>query len=180
MPALLSEIRLKALMDRSLAGDAGAHTELLAELAEPLARYFRRRMSRTEDVEDLVQETLLAIHMKRETYDPSQLVTVWVFAIARYKLIDCYRRSRLTNALSLDSVETLFAAEDDHGANERDVAQLLAGLPVKQADAIRCMRVDGYTAAETALRTGQSVSSVKVGVHRGLRALAARLRRALQ
>ena len=86
------EVRLRALMLRGLAGDARAQRELLESLAQLLRRYHRRRLpAAAADVEDLVQETLIAIHMRRATYEPAQPFTAWVYALARYKLTEIER-----------------------------------------------------------------------------------------
>lgn len=172
------ESRLKTLMMRSLAGEVVATRDLLAALAIHLRLYFLRRTGGDADLEDLVQETLLAIYMKRETYDTDELLTVWVYAIARHKLIDWYRRRNTTRTIALEGAAALFTdgAYDDATA-ECDLTRLLEDLPAKQAAAIRCMKLDGLSAAETAERTGQSVAAVKVGVHRGLKRLATLLRR---
>ena len=83
------ETRLNLLMRRAQAGDATAWRQLLGELSIRLAQYFSRRLSseHIQDLEDLVQETLLAIHNRRVTYDPAQPFTAWAYAMARYKLI---------------------------------------------------------------------------------------------
>ncbi len=87
------EPRLKSLMLAGLAGDGAAHCALLKELGAALRRYYGRRLGAgAADVEDLVQETLIAVHTRRATYQPDVPFTVWAYAIARYKLIDLYRR----------------------------------------------------------------------------------------
>jgi RNA polymerase sigma-70 factor, ECF subfamily len=171
------EETLKALMIRSLAGEEVATRDLLTELSGRLRCYFRRRTRADADVEDLVQETLLAIHAKRETFDRNELLTAWVFAIARHKLIDWYRKQNTKHTVPLEDAHTLFieSAYDEETAAP-DVTRLLETLPVKQAAAIRCMKLDGLSAVEAAKRTGQSVTAVKVSVHRGLKKLAHLLR----
>src|SRR5580698_1020722 len=97
----LLEERLRSLMLQSLAGDAQAYGTFLEELAARLRSYLRRRLGGLpEDVEDLLQELLLAIHNKRHTYDPTQPLTAWVQAIARYKLVDLLRRRSRTDVLT--------------------------------------------------------------------------------
>jgi RNA polymerase sigma factor (sigma-70 family) len=168
------EKELKVLMMRSLAGDARATRVLLTALAEQLRNYFRRRMPAGSDgIEDLVQETLLAMHVKRETFDPAGRVTVWVYAIARHKLCDWYRHRRLNVTLPVEELDALLVQDaPEELANRADLARLLSGLPEKQATAIRCTKIDGLSLLETAARTGQSEGAVKVAVHRGLRRLA--------
>jgi RNA polymerase sigma-70 factor, ECF subfamily len=81
------EGELKCLMVASLGGDEGAYRSVLGRLSGYLRGYYKTRLvaGRVADVEDLVQETLLAIHVRRHTYDPDQPFTPWVYAIARYK-----------------------------------------------------------------------------------------------
>jgi RNA polymerase sigma-70 factor (ECF subfamily) len=172
-----AETELRDLMVRGLAGDGGAHAELLERLTGRLRAYFRRRLGRGGDseAEDLVQETLIAIHVRRETYDPGQPITGWVYAIARYKLVDCYRRAgRRGVAVPIDDVAELFAHETaDEGTPARDVAALLDQLPERQRAAIRLTKLEQLSAREAAARLGVSEAAVKVSVHRGLKKLAA-------
>src|SRR5215471_21818879 len=87
------EDRLRDSLVRGLGGDAAAYHVFLTQLSLHLRAFFRRRMSGLpDDVEDLVQETLLAVHNQRHTYDPKQPLTAWVYAIAKYKLMDLLRR----------------------------------------------------------------------------------------
>jgi RNA polymerase sigma-70 factor (ECF subfamily) len=122
----------------------------------------------------VVQETLIAVHTRRATYDATQPFTAWVYAIARYKLIDHLRRSRRRAAIPIEDCEELFSYEPGAGAEAmRDVDVLLSELSPAQRDAIRLTRLDGLSVEEAAARTGQSISSIKVGVHRGLKKLGA-------
>jgi RNA polymerase sigma-70 factor, ECF subfamily len=175
----VEEDQLKALMLRSLRGDAAAYRQLLGALVGDLRSYFRRRIHLgADEVEDLVQETLLAIHSKRETYDVEQPLTAWLFAIARHKLADRYRFEARRVRLPLDEVrEPASEHELDAKMAERDVAIALRELPDKQAEAIRCVKVEGLSVAETAIATGQSIPAVKVGIHRGFKKLLARFAR---
>lgn len=172
---LQSETQLRELMLRGLAGDAAAQRRLLTELAQLLRMFHRRRLGNdVAEVEDLVQETLIAIHTRRATYDPAQPFTAWAYALARYKLIDHLRRRRIRATVSLDDSAELFGSDaSDAQAAAQDVENLLAELPGAQREAIRLTRIEGLSVEEAALRTGQSISSIKVGVHRGLKKLSA-------
>lgn len=172
-----TERELKALMLLGLDGDAVAHGRLLSDLAARLKAFFARRLGRDDgDVEDLVQECLIAVHLKRETFDRSGLFTPWAYAIARYKLIDHYRRKRVRSWSPLEEAGELFAPDRTGDAmHARDVNRLLAGLPHRQGDAIRKTRIEGLSTEEAAAATGMSPSLVKVSVHRGLKALMARV-----
>src|SRR5512140_2049454 len=112
IPEQSAETHLKALMIAALAGDAAAYRTLLGLLAPHLRAYFGRRLNRAADAEDLVQETLIAIHTKRASYDPAQPFTAWLHAIARYKLIDHFRRSGIRRTLPLDDAASVVADGD--------------------------------------------------------------------
>jgi RNA polymerase sigma-70 factor (ECF subfamily) len=175
-----AEDRLRGLFVRALAGEEAAYREFLAGLGAHLRGFLRRRLERLpDDIEDLVQETLLAVHNQRHTYDAGQPLTAWVHAIARYKLVDLLRRRSAREALHqpLDDEHAWLAApEAETSGAKRDLAALLERLPERHRLPIVHMKLEGLSAAETAQRTGLSESAVKVGVHRGLKALAAMIR----
>ena len=119
---MITEAELKALMIAGLGGDALAHRMLLASLSGHLRAFYKRRLVRSgraaEETEDLVQEALMAIHTQRHSYDPRQLLTPWVYAIARYKLIDYLRRTHATVAdVPIEDVGEIIA-HSDHDAAE--------------------------------------------------------------
>ena len=158
------------MMAAAQAGDPNAYRTLLTELVPWLRRYYARRLPPTL-TEDAVQDVLLAIHEKRHTYDPSRPFGPWLAAIARYKWVDQLR------SLKAEAAEPL--GEDisvpDHG--ESVIAgwtfqRLLAELKPPQAEAIRLVKLEGYSVAEASRVTGQSISLIKVNIHRGLRRLA--------
>lgn len=174
---MIKEAELRALMTASLRGDATAHRTLLGALSGHLRGYYRSRLTRAgrkaEETEDLVQEALMAVHTQRHTYDPVQPLTPWVYAIARYKLIDYLRRTRgaMTDVPIEDAGEII--AQDDRAAAESalDLGRLLGRLPEKTRLAIKYVKVDGLSVAEAAVRCGISESAIKINVHRGLKAL---------
>jgi len=171
-----SEDQLRQWMIGGQRGDAANHRALLAALVPLLQAFYRRRMrDAAEDVEDLVQETLIAVHTRRATYDPDRPFGVWLFAIARYKMIDHFRRRRLT--CQIEDVEHILIAEgfEESSLARIDVDRLLDTLPAKQAGAIRDTRLDGLSITEAASNSGIGESDVKVSIHRGLKALAARV-----
>jgi RNA polymerase sigma-70 factor (ECF subfamily) len=179
-----TELRLHALFLQGLEGDALAYRRFLQATATHLRAFLRRRLSRWPDeVEDLVQESLLAIHNQRLSYDTGVPLTAWVYAIARYKLIDWLRRHAQRDSLhdSLDDVHgdesALFSSADEAaGEARRDLAKLLAMLPDKQCNAIIYTKLDGLSVREAAGMLQISEAAVKVSVHRGLKTLAAILR----
>lgn len=171
------EARLRVLMLKALDGDGVAYRALLEDLRRTLRSYFFRRLTPglVANSDDLVQETLMAIHTRRLTYDRNQPLTAWVHAIARYKLIDHFRRSKVRATVPLEDDAALFARDDTGDASARmDVDAVLSTIPARPAELIRQTRLEGASIAEVAARTGMSESAVKVSIHRGLKALTAR------
>lgn len=168
----MEESELHALMVRGLAGDSPAYSALLTRLAKALRAYFRHKLFRQEhEAEDLVQDVLLAIHAKRGTFDASQRLTAWVYAIAQYKLIDHLRRAKRRGiAVPIEDETELFAAENEASASG-DVEVLLSHLPEKQRRTIRLVKLEELSVREASEQTGLSESDVKVSVHRGIRKL---------
>lgn len=173
------EDRLRGLFVQGLAGDASAYQAFLKDMGAHLRAFFKRRLaSLPDDIEDLVQETLLALHNQRHTYQNNQPLTAWVHAIARYKLVDLFRARGSREALHepLEDDLLVFAASDTDASDaRRDIGKLLEQLPDHQRLPILHMKLEGLSVIETAKTTGMSQSAVKVGVHRGLKALAALL-----
>lgn len=174
------EARLRSRFLAGLAGDAQAYREFLEQAARHLRAFLARRLfGWPDDVEDLVQECLLAMHNQRHTYQSEQPLTAWVFAIARYKLIDLLRAKSAREALHepLEDEMELFAESVDAARDARhDLETMLEALPDKQRLPIRHVKLEGLSVVETARLTGLSESAVKVGIHRGLKALAVRFR----
>ncbi len=171
------EVELHALWMRAIAGDTAAYAQLLKQLSAHLRGFLKRRMhNASSDVEDLVQEALLAIHQKRHTYQSDQPLTAWVHAIARYKWADHWRTEGQRGLLhdDIDDWADQLWAESNHEAQDaqRDLHRLLSTLPDGQRVAIECTKLEGLSISETARRTGQSEAAVKVNIHRGLKALA--------
>src|SRR5258708_29856321 len=129
------EIELKTLMLASLDGDAASYRSLLDRLSRRLRAYYKGKLARigrgAAETEDLVQEAVLAIHLKRHTYDPVEPVTPWVHAIARYKLIDFLRRNRASFAdVPIEEADAIMAHDDNADAESTyDVKRLMERLP---------------------------------------------------
>ena len=175
-----SEAQLKAWMLEGLDGDDAAHAALLQALVPLLQSFYRRRLrGADEDAQDLVQETLISVHTRRASYDRNRPFTAWLYAIARYRLVDHYRRHKVS--VSIEDLEDILAAEgfEEQVTARMDIDSLLNTLSPKQARAISDTRLHGKSVAEAAASAGIGVSDVKVSVHRGLKTIASRIRGAL-
>ena len=162
----------------ALDGDGPAYRRLLTELRLRLLGFYRRRMGgHAAEAEDLVQDTLIALHARRATFDRSQPFTAWAYAIARYKLIDHYRRTGRRIQVSLDDAGELSAPDESAAAEARlDVNRGLAALPERARALVRSVKIEGTPVAEVARSAGMSETAVKVAVHRGFGRLARSLR----
>jgi RNA polymerase sigma-70 factor, ECF subfamily len=170
----MNEADLHALMVRALGGDERAYQAFLKQVAAHLRPYFRQRLFEGPDqAEDLVQEVLIAVHTRRDTFDVNLPLTAWLYAIARFKLVDHLRRiKRRGMQLPIDDFSDLFSTSDSEaGTARRDLDRLLDQLPPKQRDAIRMVKVDDLSIREAAARGAISESDVKVSIHRGIKAL---------
>lgn len=170
------EDELKALMIGALDGNAAAYQSLLRLLVPQLRAFFHRRVRNADLVEDLAQETLMALHARRATFDRDRPFSPWLFAIARYKIADHFRKHR--PATSINELEEHIASFDYEPANSAalDVERLLNSLPQKQGRAIRATKIEGLSIAEAAAAAGIGSSDAKVSVHRGLKRLARHVR----
>jgi RNA polymerase sigma-70 factor (ECF subfamily) len=173
-----AERELHALMAEGLRGDAVAYKALLSKLSGHLRAYFKGRLSQAGrgagEAEDLVQEALIGLHTRRHTYDPSQPFTPWAYAIARYKLLDHLRRTKVSiKDLPIENAGELLAHDDLSDAESAfDLQMLLERISPKMRQAIQYVKLDGLSVSEAAARSGMSESAVKVSVHRGMKALA--------
>lgn len=167
------------LMRSALDGDGAAYRELLSALA-PALRVFARRLlvaagRDAGDAEDVVQETLLALHLKRQTWDPATPLAPWVWAIARHKAVDLLRRSGRRAEVPIDGLEEILAeaeAEPEALAG-RDAGRMVATLSGRERDVVEAVCLSGASVKETGARLAMSEGAVRVALHRALKRLAA-------
>ncbi len=175
------EAEWSGLMRRANDGDAAAYERLLRTLAPVLRAAARRGLARAgksdADAEDVVQETLLAIHLKRHTWDAAAPLGPWVRAIARNKLIDALRRRGRRIEMPIDDFADLLPDTTEQPSGiVGDVARNLGELPERQRNVVQAIAVEGVSIAETAVRLSVSEGAVRVALHRGLAAIAIKLR----
>jgi RNA polymerase sigma-70 factor (ECF subfamily) len=164
-------------MRAAMAGDAGAYRQLLASLVPRVRAVVRSRCrslgASESDVEDLVQEVLLTIHLKRGTWDQSRPIGPWVAAIARNKLIDVLRRRGRHIIVPIEDVVDSLQAEDrTPEVSTRDLDSLLGHLKPQQKEIVRSISLNGSSIRETADRLQMTEGAVRVTLHRALKALA--------
>ncbi len=169
------EAQWGAWMRSANAGDAEAYRSLLSDLCVDLRRLARRGLERAgqpgADAEDIVQETLLAIHQKRHTWDPEQPVGPWLRGIARHKLVDALRRKRRHVPID-DFVEQLAAEDEGPDFRVRDVTRLARELPESQRAVLLAVAVEGASRPVVARRFGLTDGALRVALHRAVARLA--------
>jgi RNA polymerase sigma factor (sigma-70 family) len=160
-----------SLMVAAQGGERQAYDQLLKELDRWLRRYYAQRLP-PDSADDARQDALLAIHSNRYSYVPSKPFGPWVAAIARYKWIDHIRDASRFATLSLDE-ETPIAGDPESAVITIAVDDLLSRLKPAQAQVIRLVKIYGASINDASNATGQSISLVKINIHRGLKKLAA-------
>jgi RNA polymerase sigma-70 factor (ECF subfamily) len=179
-PVLNPPPDLSALMRTANAGDAMAYRRVLEGLASWLRPIVKRGLYRAgrgpEDVEDIVQETLLAVHLKRHTWDSREPLEPWVRAIAHHKLVDMLRRRGFHQHLPIDDYFHQLAAVPDASAVAA-TTDMLSILSPSARQIVEGMSLEGCSAREVGNRLGMSEVAVRVALHRALRRLAAAYRK---
>ncbi len=160
-----------SLMAAAQDGHGGAYRRLLGEVSEWLTRYFQRRLPPGQ-VDDAIQETLLAIHRRRHTYDPRYPFGPWLAAIAKNKWVDQLRK--LSRRPLVELSDEIPVEDHETAIVSRSVlTSLLEQLRPAQAQSILLVRVQGYSVEDASRQTGLSPSAVKMNIHRGIARLAA-------
>jgi RNA polymerase sigma-70 factor (ECF subfamily) len=179
------EEKWATMMRAALAGDESVYRRLLEEIGRavrPMARgAFSRARVGDADVEDVVQETLMAIHLKRQTWDGGLRLAPWVNAIARHKIIDAMRRRGVRRFEPIEDFEGVLAAPEAEDPHTRgDVERMMAQLAPRARDIVKSISLDGQSITATAERLAMTEVAVRVALHRALKSLAVAWRTATQ
>jgi RNA polymerase sigma-70 factor, ECF subfamily len=163
------------LMHSALAGDRAAYEALLRAIAVAIRPLVRRGLLRAgraaAEAEDIVQDVLLAVHLKRHTWNPSEPVSPWVYAIARYKLVDALRKRGSRQHVSIDAYAESLPAEPADSFPASDVERALAHLPSGQRQVVRTVAIEGASITDAAARLNMTPGAVRVALHRGISTL---------
>lgn len=165
-------------MRAAIKGNTQAYDRFLTAVTPHLRAMARRRCDQlgapASEAEDVVQEVLLAVHLKRGTWDPARPIGPWLSVIVRNKLIDSLRRrGRRVNVPIEDVIETLEAEQPTDGFDRLDAEHLLQRLKDPQQDIVRSISMQGTSVRETAERLKMTEGAVRVALHRALKSLAA-------
>jgi RNA polymerase sigma-70 factor (ECF subfamily) len=159
-----------------MAGNAADYRLLLAEVSRVLRQTIRTAVARSgqgnADVEDIVQETLLAVHLKRDTWNPELPFGPWLNAIARYKTIDALRRRGLRRHVDIDVVADALPSDEGDAMATHDLDRLLLAMDDRERTIVRGISVEGRSATSMATELGMTEGAVRVALHRALQKLA--------
>jgi RNA polymerase sigma-70 factor (ECF subfamily) len=164
------------LMRQAHQGMAAAYADLLIILTSVTRQYARRRLGPVPWLDDVVQETLLTVHLSRHTYDIRRPFAPWFYAIARSRLVDAVRRERRVarREVASEAVPEPRAPGDGSGRDDVDrdaIRRALDALPARQRHVIEALKYRDESVRDLARRLGLTESAVKVTAHRGYRAL---------
>jgi RNA polymerase sigma-70 factor (ECF subfamily) len=163
------------LLAASNAGDARAYAAFLQAITPVLRGIVRARGSDLGHAicEDVLQEVLLAVHLKRHTWDGEGPVRPWLYAIARYKVADAFRGRGRRVVVPIEDMAEVLAAEDASDPTEAsDMAKLIGMLDARSAEIVRRIGLDGQSAAETGQALSMTEGAVRVALHRAFKKLA--------
>ncbi|MCB9030117.1 MAG: sigma-70 family RNA polymerase sigma factor [Deltaproteobacteria bacterium] len=166
--------RWAELMVKAREGDTNAYRELLNQITPVLKSFLQKRINRETDVEDILQEVLLAIHNKRHTYRSEDPISAWIFAITRYKSIDFLRKhARKFSKEVYDeaTLESLNESPIDDMIETQELNWALNQLPKKQREIVTSLKIEGQSVKDVAEKNNMSESAVKVAAHRAYKAL---------
>jgi RNA polymerase sigma-70 factor (ECF subfamily) len=169
------------LMRSALSGDSAAYHRLLGAVTPVLRAAACRGLARAgqpvDQSEDIVQDILLAVHLKRHTWDANAPFAPWLFAIARNKLIDSLRRRGRRVFVNIDDfAETIPSEPTAETVPASEVAAQLQLLPARQREVLQSIAIDSASIKDTAAKFAMSEGAVRVALHRGLASLTAKLR----
>ncbi len=172
--------RFADLMRSVQDGDGSAYILLLREVTPLIRRVVRsrRKFLQATDIEDLVQDILLALHAVRTTYDPGRPFLPWLIAIIRNRLAETARRfmRREAHEVHVENLAVTFSEEAANSASEvyRDpeaLRQAITNLPPGQRQAVEMLKLREMSLKEAAAKSGASVGALKVSVHRAMASL---------
>jgi RNA polymerase sigma-70 factor (ECF subfamily) len=171
-------LKMEQLLQRAVSGEGAAYQQFLTAISHYLRPFIARRIP-SADIEDVLQEILVSIHKARHTYDGKRPILPWIFAIARYRVVDYLRSHYSKLQYAPDDISQMqdFLCEDVTKPSELSeyITEEVGKLPSKQQKIIHLIHTEGYTAKEVGVQLGMNESAVKVSAHRAYKLIKARL-----
>ncbi len=167
--------RWEELLSAAQAGDAVAYRDFLTNVTPFVRALARRRLWAEDAIEDVVQDVLLTLHRVRHTYQPGRPVAPWIAAIAARRSIDSLRKRGRGAAREIhDPIAYETFSEPDANKTEGDdfakqLTKMMGALSPRQKEALELVKLKEMSLVEASAVSGQTVSSLKVNIHRAIK-----------
>lgn len=161
-----NETQFKQVMIKAQAGDSGAYSELLLGLVSFLKNYLKRRIFDKNEIEEVIQEILLALHKSLHTYDSEKSFMSWLMSIVEYKIIDYIRALQKHKSVNIESIPNIFASMNTDSDLKLDLEKAISGLSSREQNILTRLKVEGHSINEVAKQLKLSGANVKVIAHR--------------
>lgn len=171
---------LGELMKEAQEGNSTSYETLLAEVYMFLESYLNSKVYNKSQIDDVIQEVILAIHNSRHTFDSSKSFMSWLLAIAHYKVSDHLRYQFKQKTQELE--DSIIDANSDaltaliENQNIQLLHQAIDELDKKPRQIIKLLKVEGFKISEVANKLNLSESNVKIIAHRAYQGLEVKLR----
>jgi RNA polymerase sigma-70 factor, ECF subfamily len=169
------ERELSQLMRESQNGNGESYNRLLTRIAQMLLGYVRKSV-RSDMVDDVLQEIVMGVHLKRHTFNSEQYFLPWLYAIARYKVVDYLRRKgreekRFMSREDLDLLAVSDAELTIESMSVENIEEIISDLPTKQLQVLTAVKIKGLSIKEASEQLGFSESDIKVTIYRAMKSL---------
>ena len=171
---LKQDVVWETLLARANDGDGAAFGRFLLAVTPTLRAVIRRRGEAlpADQHEDILQEVLLAIHLKRQTWRRDAPVRPWLYALARYKVVDAFRRRGARVTLPIEDFADVLPEENAaQPLSARDADVMLSLIDTRSASLVRAVALDGKSAEEAGETVGLSAAATRVALHRAMKRL---------
>jgi RNA polymerase sigma factor (sigma-70 family) len=164
------------LLAEANSGDSRAYASFLRTITPVLRGVVRAKAGGLGEAicEDVLQEVLLAVHLKRHTWQVGAPVRPWLYAIARYKVVDAFRARGGKVEVPIEDFDDVIAAEAGPDPTEAaDMAKMIGLLDDRSGRLVRMIGIEGSSAAEAGQALNMTEGAVRVALHRAFKTLAA-------
>ena len=152
---------INQLAIKSLNGDKYSYRTFL----NLLSTYLKSKIIRTipdNYIDDVLQETLLAIHKSLKTLDTNRSCRPWINAIAHYKVNDCLRGIYKDSNNNYEKIDQLFNEEIDSTEIKQYLEYITTPLNSSEKRILILLKYEGHSVIEVSNLTGNTVSNTKV------------------
>lgn len=171
-----NETIFKPLIIKAQQGDSAAYKELLTGVSLFLKNYLRKRIFEKSEIEEVLQEILMAVHKSLHTYDNNKAFMSWLLAITEYKVVDFVREfKKHAVETDLEPLSHFFSGTYADSDLRIDIDRAMNKLPEREKKILTLLKIEGQSAQEVAEKLDLTEANVKVIAHRAYQQLRLRL-----